>query len=270
MKTLSTTEPEATPIHPLITKERESSNGYYVVARHYEEAEHVEVCGIKLMSGDQLKRGGGGKRKNKDRADMDELTLQKSRSRSKTAARRKSLALCTDRILTLTFRENLTDVNKAWAVFKMFSRYMRESFGETYRYVAVPEYQKRGAVHFHLAINGRYPVKKVRKLWLKAAGKYKGNIDITDPKRFGKNSWNPRRCAAYIAKYITKTDVTDFNKRRYSSGGNIPLPEPKKGWLTYGAPIALTFSQVIQKFTQNPIACMWQSDDNAGIVFYST
>lgn len=258
------------PLHPLITDLRESRNGYYVVSRHYPEAGHVEICGLKLMSGEQLRKGGGAKRKNTDRSSMDDLTLQKSRNRSKTVARRKAMALCTDRILTLTFRENVTDIDAAWYVFKIFNRSMRETFGEGYRYVAVPEYQKRGAVHFHLAISGHYPVRKVRKLWLKAAGDKKGNIDITDPRKFGKNSWNPRRCANYISKYITKSDVTDFNKKRYSSGGNIPMPEPQKGWLVYGAPIAHVFAQVIQEFTDNPVQCMWQSDDNGGIVFFST
>lgn len=255
--------------HQLITKGRDTGNGYWMSCRHYPSGD-CEMVALKLTSEDQLTRGGGGKRKNKDKSTMDEITLKKSAARAKTNVRRKLMSMNADRLLTLTFKENLDDINEAWRRFKYFTKLMKWRYGERWAYVAVPEYQKRGAVHFHLAITGYYHANTVRKLWHRAAGKFGGNIDITSPKKADKNSWNPRRIANYISKYITKIDSVEFNRRRYSSGGKIEVPPAMNGWLALGVPVIQVMRQAIEKITRKNIQVVWESEGFFGITYLST
>jgi len=252
-----------------VTEHRASGNSYYLSARHYPSGD-CEIIALKLTSEDQLRKGGGSKRKNTQAADMSPESVRKSISRARTTVRRKLLSMQADRLLTLTFRENLTDLDKAWQVFKYFSRLMRDKF-ENFRYVAVPEFQARGAVHFHLAIDRYYPVNIVRALWRRASGEYKGNIDIAKRKNFGGRSATPKRIASYISKYITKCKSVEFNRRSYSSGGDIVIPPPIKGWACYGSPIVLLLSNIVHSIAGLLPESVFESDDGYfPLVYMST
>lgn len=256
-------------LHPLITMGRDTGNGYYISCRHY-PCDEVEVCAIKLESHDSLRRGGGAKRKTDDKEKMELPVLAKSCARARTNVRRKALAMQADRMLTLTFRENLEDIDIAWDRFKYFSKLMRFRYREKWQYIAVPEYQKRGAVHFHLAISGYYHVQTIRRLWGRAVGRFGGNVDITSPKKFGKKSWNPKRISNYISKYIAKDDSVEFNKRRYSTGGKIQLPEPQRGWLALGVPVIQVMRQVVERLSRKQVTTVWEIDGYFGITYLST
>lgn len=54
--------------------------------------------------------------------------------------------------VTLTFKENLTDYDKAIRAFKGFTKQLRRKV-EDLRYIATLEIQNRGAFHFHLLVN---------------------------------------------------------------------------------------------------------------------
>lgn len=261
----------AETMHPLITQDRDTGNGYAISLRHYEAANEAEIVAIKLTCEDSLKRGGGARRKNTKKGDMDEITINKSVARSKTNLRRKLLSMCADRMLTLTFRENVTDIEEAWAVFKYFTRLMRQKYGKQFCYVAVPEYQKRGAVHFHLAVSGWYRANVVRKLWRQASGRRGGNIDITSARKAeNKNGWNPKRIASYLSKYMSKQDSVVFNKRRYSAGGDIKVPPPEKGWIALGSSVISVMGDVLTTKTGKQVACVWESEGFFGITYLST
>lgn len=256
-------------LHPMVTKERQSGNCFYVSMRHY-ATDDVDVTAIRLGSEDRLGKGGGAARKNSSKGQMDELTLLKAQKRAAQSVRRKALTMQADRMLTLTFKDNLTDKKAAWDIFKYFSRLMRWRYGERWVYIAAPEYQKRGAVHFHLAIKGYFSVKIVRLLWLRACGAVGGNIDITSPRKFGKNSWNPRRIAQYLSKYMTKDDSAEFNARRYSSGGDIQIPEPVKGWLSMGLSVHIVLRQIIESRSRLPVTTVFDCDSFWPITHLST
>lgn len=256
-------------IHPLITQGRDVGNGFYINCRHY-ATDDVEISAMKLTAADALTRGGGAKRKNDDKSLMDEHTHSKSCQRARKAIRQKSLSMNADRMLTLTFRENLTDIDAAWDRFKYFCKLMRVKYKDNFQYVAVPEYQKRGAVHFHLAVSGYYPVNTLRAFWLRAVGRLGGNIDITSPKKFGKNSWNPQRVANYIAKYISKTETVLFNKRRYSTGGKIQLPEPMRGWIAFGCSIPQIMVQIVDKISKRKLKSFLEFDAYYPLFYSST
>jgi hypothetical protein len=243
-----------------ITSERDTGNGYYLVTRRYDHAgssiprkADMEVTAIKLGSDDSLRKGGGAVRKNTERSQMDSNTARKSSSRARIAVRRKLLSFSADRMLTLTFKENVTDIDEAWCVFKAFAKKMRKKYPDAFQYVAVPEYQKRGAVHFHVAIKGFYYVNTIRAIWRRCCAHRGGNIDITSPRGFGKNSWNPKRIANYLSKYITKGDTVSFNRKRYGASRNIEIPEAVTGWLPLGICPLYVIEKLIQRMTRNVI-----------------
>jgi hypothetical protein len=263
-------------LSPLITEERSTGTGHHLSVRHYPSGD-AEAVAIKLGPDDSLKRGGGAKRKNDKKSSMDDPTLHKSQHRARRTIRQKSLTIRADRMLSLTFRENVTDIQEAWDVFKYFSKLMRrykEQINENFQYVAVPEFQKRGAVHFHLAVHGFQEVGIVRRLWRRASGRRGGNIDITSPRKHGKKSWNPKRIAQYLAKYISKNDSVEFNKRRFSSGGNIQVPDPLKGWipagLNDGSLVPRTLQSVIYKLTGRTPFDNYRIDGYYNIYYTST
>jgi len=229
----------------LASVDRITGNSYYCTVRQYPTSD-IDCVSLKLTPDDEFRRGRGGVRKNTEKTAMDSATLAASRRRAASTIRRRSLCLNADRMLTLTFRDCVTDQAVAWGVFRRFNRLMKWRFPQ-WRYVAVQELQQRGAVHFHLAISGYYHVQTVRRFWLQAAGEFGGNVDIASSKKVaGKNSWSPRRIASYLAKYLTKTDIADFNKRRYSSGGDIPEPEKISFYVPYGLNMHVLFRKIIE------------------------
>lgn len=54
--------------------------------------------------------------------------------------------------ITLTFAENVTDIDKANMKFNTWRTRIKRDNKE-FKYICVPEYQKRGAVHYHLITN---------------------------------------------------------------------------------------------------------------------
>ena len=175
-------------------------------------------------------------RVSRTRSEMTPENAQKSLIRAKTQLRDKIMMMKASSMLTLTFRENVTDLKQAYKCLDKFSRAMAKQYGH-FDYVSVPEYQKRGAIHFHIAINARYNYNVVRFLWRKAiCGNGKetvGNIDIT--KRRKANGWTRALIANYLSKYMNKNiDSQEINKKRYSSSRGIPLPRKETKYILFG------------------------------------
>ena len=82
--------------------------------------------------------------------------------------------------VTLTFRENLTDLTEANRCFENWVRQVRRDRPE-FAYLCVPEFQKRGAVHYHLLTN----------------------LECGDyfPQREPLRTWNPEKKKAYMQEY---------------------------------------------------------------------
>lgn len=256
--------------YPVISDERATGAGHHLITRQYPTGD-VEITSLRLSPDDSLNKGGGAVRKNTKKEDMTETVLSKSCQRAKIQIRRKCLSMQADRLLTITFRKNETDIDLAWKKFKYFCTLMRWRYGENFKYVAVPEYQKRGAVHFHLAVRGYYHYNTVRRLWIRAAGDSGGNVDFTGiKKRHGKQEKNPRKIANYIGKYISKADDVAFNKRRYSSGGKIEVPEPIYGWLCITDAVVYHLCKLLTKMTHKPVSNIWEAEGRYPIICIST
>ncbi len=117
---------------------------------------------------------------------------------------------------TLTFAENITELKKANRYFENFIKRINYHVGHKLEYNGVPEFQKRGAVHYHVIFyNLPYiPAAKLAEIW--GQGFIKINkIDDVD------------NVGAYVCKYLGK-NVSDErlagNKCYFSSRG-LKKPE---------------------------------------------
>lgn len=129
-----------------------------------------------------------------------------SARRAATELRRSLLAICADRMLTLTYAENMTDREQAIKDLMRFIRVMRKKFPR-WQSVAVLEYQKRGAVHFHIGLGGFYDINDVRAAWENIVGR--GAVNMAFEPRGKGNSCS--KLAGYMAKYLSK-DVDEGRK----------------------------------------------------------
>lgn len=110
------------------------------------------------------------------------------------------------KFFTMTFAENVTDLTGANHEFKLFIMRLGYKVAgrgneNSLKYVVVPEFQKRGAVHYHVVFfNLPYvPIKELRQLWQRGFIKINA-IDKVD------------NVGAYISKYMSK-ETTDERLR---------------------------------------------------------
>jgi len=98
--------------------------------------------------------------------------------------------------LTLTYARNEKNLSNANEDFRLFMKLLSREVNKKLRYVAVPEFQKRGAVHYHILFFNLPKLKpaRVQELW--------GNGSIRIEKVKG-----IKNMAAYFAKYLTKDTV---------------------------------------------------------------
>lgn len=161
------------------------------------------------------------------------LNVKRAARRAKSMVRLRCKQQGLDQLLTLTYRENMQDKGRAERDMRAFLRLMRKTIPD-FAYVAVPETQKRGAWHWHMAVR-RLPkvlaarngvmVKSfnvVRALWRRVVGHDNGNVDVGKLQR--RVAASCARCAAYVSKYVMKDYalVEDGAKRYWSSRCEIP------------------------------------------------
>jgi len=119
-----------------------------------------------------------------------------------------------NKFLTLTFAENLTDLKSCNEKFKAFIRKLK-MIKDNLKYLVVPEFQKRGAVHYHALLNLDYiDQKQLANLW------GHGFIKI-------KNIKDGINMGLYVSKYIGK-DLEDeryFNNKKYFCSRNLDKPQ---------------------------------------------
>jgi ADP-ribose pyrophosphatase YjhB (NUDIX family) len=151
-------------------------------------------------------------------------TKLESRARSNIRARNniRRLALSNfsnkSKFITLTYRENVQDLERANKDFKAFVRKLKKE-QEDFKYLTVIEFQERGAIHYHMICNLKYMrVEKIRKYWRDIVGE--GNIDL-------QNIRHVDNIGAYIVKYMTKADADErlINKKMYQCSRNLERPK---------------------------------------------
>lgn len=121
-------------------------------------------------------------------------------------------------LLTLTMYE-IVSLRRGYAAFHKFIRRLRNDQGKGFRYIAVPEFQRRGAVHFHVMIWGldeekiikaEQQTRYLQSLW------QRGFVDciITD---------GHDKLVGYLSKYMSKSmqDERLHFEKAYVASGNV-------------------------------------------------
>ncbi|MGC4379452.1 protein Rep [Fictibacillus sp. Mic-4] len=118
------------------------------------------------------------------------------------------------KFVTLTFAENMQCLDTAHKQFKQFIQRMRYKYG-TFKYIAVIEFQKRGAIHYHMMSDLPYiPNEKLAKIWRHGFVRI-NNISKVD------------NVGAYMVKYMLK-DVEDdrlAGRKAYLYSKGLTRPE---------------------------------------------
>ncbi|VVE52941.1 bacteriophage-related protein [Pandoraea aquatica] len=144
-----------------------------------------------------------------------------SAQRAKRQVRLRCKAIGADRMITVTYRENMQDKERLKRHFDALRRRLNKI--QDFQYVAVPERQKRGAWHLHIAVKGRQNYRVLRAIWISIVGEDNGNVNVRNP--FRRNG-QQHKLAAYLGKYLTKDFAEHkMNEKRYWSSRGITIPE---------------------------------------------
>ena len=145
-----------------------------------------------------------------------------SSSRNKNSLRRSRMAIVRlansnsdlTKFVTLTFQDKKIDLGETNYEFNKFIHRLRYLNGNDLKYIAVPEYQKREAIHYHLLLNVGYIYhQKLFSTW------GHGFVKI---KKIG----NIHNLGLYISKYLRRDSVNSqlFGRRSYFTSQNINKP----------------------------------------------
>lgn len=161
-------------------------------------------------------------------------SLKKASDRARTRVRHLCKGLGADTLLTLTYRENVQDLQTTKKHLKEFIRRLRRVL-PGFAAVAAFERQKRGAWHVHLACRrieavmtdkGGHRVKSfnlIRSVWRSVVGSLGGNIDVARRKATSQRS--PARLASYLSKYIVKAfEEGEKWSNRWTLFGDVDIP----------------------------------------------
>lgn len=192
------------------------------------------IFNIDALTAYDFKRRPGRKRR-----DFEELTsIEKSESMQRRKAYYQDKRFEIKRIidcnfddkstfLTLTFRENIQDIERANREFTLFiKRLKRYLKNQQLKYIATWELQQRGAIHYHLVLFSVPYIKndKLSELW------GNGFIKINKIKETVKNE----AVGVYITKYFVKDLEKKANqKKAYFCSRNLIKPEETKKKLDF-------------------------------------
>ncbi len=119
------------------------------------------------------------------------------------------------RFITLTYAENFQDVEAANRHFNTFIKRLRKEYGSEFRYVVTIEFQKRGAVHYHMLTDMPY-IKdtELRRIW------GHGFVKVKEVK-------NSKHAAVYVGKYMGKGTVDKrlTGKKNFWASRNMTYPK---------------------------------------------
>jgi len=129
-------------------------------------------------------------------------------------------------LFTLTYAQNETDLRKGYSDFTSFIQALRYRFGKGFKYIVVPEFQKRGAVHFHALFWGLPEALVLSERQDRFFADLWANGFI-----YIKETDGNERLSHYLAKYMSKaySDPRLKNSKAYVASRNIIRPKIMKG-----------------------------------------
>lgn len=136
-------------------------------------------------------------------------------ARARTSVRR--LVDCNpdlNKFFTLTFADNVTDFAFANECFRKYVMRLKYNYKSDLKYLVVPEFQERGAIHFHVLCDLQYvPVAQLAELWGFGFCRINRIDDVTN-------------VGLYVSKYIQKQfdDERLHAKKCYWGSRNLKRP----------------------------------------------
>lgn len=121
------------------------------------------------------------------------------------------------KFFTFTFAENIENLTEAHDFWRLYQKRLRHFFGKSFKYIAVPEFQKRGAVHYHVIYFDMPYVENMKEifsdLWTFGFFKIEAITDI-------------EKVTKYIIKYISKgnTDMRMYKRRTFYTSQKLLRP----------------------------------------------
>jgi len=134
-------------------------------------------------------------------------------------------------LVTFTYGENFTELKGAYRHLSSFIESIRHKYGKTFKYVCVPEFQKRGAVHFHALFWGLpSEVFLLERKTRTIAGLWRHGYV------FMKETDGDEKLSFYLSKYMAKafTDPRLKNQKCYVTSRNIQRPVIQGGSFPVG------------------------------------
>lgn len=173
------------------------------------------------------KKGEKGKGKNK----ME--NFKRSVGRSRSNMRRDMLSLGADRMWTFTYASNMQDYEKTLDHMNEFVRRIKRIYPH-FAGVGVIEPQKRGALHWHIAVSGRYEHRDFQRTWWEVIGEQSHVFYSYKPDGKG-NAYT--KLASYMSKYMGKgLGDGEAEKHRYHRYGNVNRPQRERYSIPLSAP----------------------------------
>jgi len=148
-------------------------------------------------------------------------------------------------LMTVNMRE-IVDISVGYAFYTQFSKNLRRRFGDHVSLLSVPEFQQRGALHFHTLIWGLPPSLPCRFsksfYWDKVGKKHRRHVcpkkrncerKLRTLSRFWPHGFldivetdGSPRLSTYLSKYMSKAmhDERLVGKRAYTSSGELLRP----------------------------------------------
>ena len=124
------------------------------------------------------------------------------------------------KFFTATFKDNINNMDYANGQFKKFIKRVKYNYGD-FKYIAVVEFQKRGAIHYHMLSGfGYIEQKELEKIW--------GNGFVWIRDLLTANNGKPvDNVGAYLVKYMNKNiiDKRLMGKKAYFTSRNLKRPE---------------------------------------------
>lgn len=155
------------------------------------------------------------------------------------------------KMVTLTFAENVQDVETANYEFKKYILRLKHKYRQDVAYTAVIEFQERGAVHYHVIFyNLPYiaDLKQFEQIWKN------GQINVKAIKKVD-------NLGAYLCKYLTKDTAESLKeKKSYFSSRGLKQPEEIKD--------AKKVSLIEQGLGQEPVFETEFDNEHTGKVTY--
>jgi hypothetical protein len=207
-----------------------------------------------------------------------EASIEAATRRAKQRVRHLAKAMIVNSLWTLTYRENVTDRERVLKDLDRFRRRVSALFGQ-WRYIAVLEFQQRGAYHIHLATHalparlviGGAKVKSwdvMRRIWRDIVGTAGGNFDESKRgKRWGgqKPVQGAGNIARYLAGYVAKDlSLTGLNRKRFSHSEGVDVPQAYRALFPPDTPWTEMMSLALA--AMGPCASMW-FDPERGVFF---